>query len=248
MNIRLDIEYDGTEFFGWQVQQNLPTIQGHLEAALQQVVKSRVILVGAGRTDSGVHALGQVANFNLDSPGRIEPWRWKLVLNSMLPPTIRIVDSRAVPNDFHAQKNALSKIYEYRVLNQPCASALDRRVYFCPRPMDWDAIRRALPHFIGTKDFRSFKGAKADVVTTVRTVTRFELIEDMSRRGLYVFQVEGSGFLKQMVRTMVGTVMDVGKGLRKPEDMVDIIRARNRMAAGRTMPASGLCLVSIKYQ
>lgn len=241
--IKLLIEYDGEDFCGWQKQLDPNTIQGRLEEALQLVEGKRSIIYGAGRTDSGVHAAGQVAHFFTDKA--IEPKKWPFIFNSRLPSTIRVLRAEYASDKFHSQKSATSKLYEYRIENSRVQSALDRRVYFCPPKLDWCEIEKALPHFVGTHDFASFQGAKASVKTTVRTVTRFELIRKSDTR--YHFEVEGTGFLKQMVRTMVGTVVEVGEGKRKASDIPHIIQACDRRAAGRTAPAQGLFLVRVDY-
>lgn len=242
-NIQLTIEYDGSHFHGWQRQRDLLTVQSVIEDRLSEMMGRKVTLYGAGRTDSGVHARAQIANFWGDS--RFQGEQWSRILNFHLPRAVRIVESREVPDSFHAQKQALSKLYEYRVLYRRCPSALDSRVHFYPRILDWNRVREALPYFLGEHDFRSFQGAKATVVSTVRTITRFELFEEGSL--VYRFEVEGNGFLKQMVRTMVGTALEVGEGKRQPSDITKIIAARDRRAAGRTAPPEGLCLVKIHY-
>ena len=243
-NIRLNIEYDGANFHGWQRQLALPTIQGHIEDVLKKVLGRKTTLYGASRTDSGVHAKGQVANFFAEST--IPPDRWAAVLNTQLPPTIRLSGSAEAPSDFHAQKDARAKIYEYRLLNRKSASALDRRVCFYPRPLSWEKIRESLPLFVGRKDFKAFQAAKADVRSTVRTVFRFELLEDEA--GMFRFVVEGNGFLKQMVRTMIGTLLEIGENKRSPEEVHALFSERKRELAGRTAPAAGLCLVKVRYE
>lgn len=243
-NIRLDIEYDGSPYHGWQRQTGHPTIQAFIEDNLGDVLGRKVVIYGASRTDSGVHAAGQVANFWSDK--ELPEVKWRDLLNDRLPRTIRITRSSEVAPTFHAQKLAVAKIYEYRVLNRDYSSALDRRVHFMPRPLDWEAVRAALPHFVGEMDFRSFQGAKATVVSTVRTIHSFALYEDYP--GLFRFRIEGSGFLKQMVRAIVGTLFEVGEGKRRPVSIPEVIRRRDRDAAGRTAPASGLCLLRVKYE
>ena len=244
-NIRLNIEYDGEDFCGWQRQLELPTIQGVLEEKIAKVAGTRVPLYGAGRTDSGVHARGQVANFFVEEGSTIPAERWSLVLNTKLPASIRITSSYEVPMSFHSQKSAVSKIYEYRILNRNFSSALDRRVYFCPHPLNWDKIALALPHFLGERDFKSFQSGPTQVKSTIRKVTRFELIPEGN--GVYCFRVQGNGFLKQMVRNMVGTVLEVGQGLREPEEIEKIFSGRDREFAGRAAPSRGLCLVEVLY-
>lgn len=243
-NVRLHIEYDGTDFFGWQRQQGKPTIQQLIEDNLSAVLGKRTVVYGASRTDSGVHAKGQVANFYTDCES-IAGEQWSYVLNFRLPRTIRVQRSAEVPLAFHSQKDALDKIYEYRVLNRAMASALDRRVYFYPGTLDWEEMRRSLPLFVGTHDFKAFQGAKSTVLTTTRTIHYIELFDE--GHGLYRFEIKGSGFLKQMVRTILGTVLEVGEGKRRREDIPDVIASRDRRRAGRTLAAHGLCLVSIRY-
>ncbi|MCB0403779.1 MAG: tRNA pseudouridine(38-40) synthase TruA [Bdellovibrionales bacterium] len=243
MNIRLTIEYDGSDYRGWQRQDGAPSIQETIENAIEKVVGERVPVKGASRTDSGVHAAGQVANFICD---RYEASEWRKILNALLPATIRILESVEAADSFDACRDARSKIYDYRVLNRRFASALDRRVYFYARPLDWEGIARCLPLFVGQKDFAAFRGAGSSAKTSVRTIHRFEVVEE-STPGLYRFRVEGTGFLKQMVRAMVGTVIEVGEGRRSVEGVREAIESKDRRCAGRTVPASGLCLTSVQY-
>ena len=243
MNIRLTIEYDGSDYRGWQRQDGAPSIQETIERAIEKVVGERVPLKGASRTDSGVHASGQVANFKCDKKPAEE---WRKILNAHLPPTIRVLDSTEVSEEFDACRDARSKVYEYRVLNRRFASALDRRVYFYARPLDWKSMETCLPLFVGEKDFAAFRGAGSSAKTSVRTIHRFELIEEPVT-GMYRFRVEGSGFLKQMVRAMVGTVIEVGEGRRSVEGVREAIESKDRRRAGRTVPASGLWLTSVQY-
>jgi tRNA pseudouridine38-40 synthase len=243
LNIRLDIEYDGTDFCGWQRQADRPTIQALIEDVVAKVERRKVTVYGAGRTDSGVHAKGQVANFESQYP--IEANRWRNILNTHLPPTIRIQQASLQPDSFHAQKNALTKIYEYRILNRGAASALDRRMLFIPIGLDWEKMRRALPLFVGHHDFAAFQGANASVKTTDRTLLKFDLVDE--GQGYYKFVLEGTGFLKHMVRNLVGTVLEIGEGKRLAEDIPAILASRDRRRAGRTAPAHGLCLVRVNY-
>lgn len=242
-NVVLKIEYDGLEFQGWQRQAGPPTVQAAIEDALSALLNKKVVIYGASRTDSGVSARGQVANFWGDT--RLSEKQWALALNFVLPRTIRIVEAKFMEDSFHAQKCALGKLYVYRILNRSTASALDRHVYFYPHSIDWDRVKEAMQYFIGTYDFASFQGAKATVVTTVRTVTRFDLFEE--KNGIIRFEIEGTGFLKQMVRAVIGTVMEVGEGKREAQEIPYILKARDRRLAGRTAPAHGLCLESIEY-
>lgn len=245
ISVRLKIEYDGTDFHGWQRQPEAPTIQATLEEALFRSLGRKATLYGASRTDSGVHAKGQVAHFYHQS--HIPAERFRIILNTLLPPTIRIVESLEVPDKFHSRKDALSKIYEYRILNRKYPSALDRRVYFYPGSLRWARIAKAVPLFIGEKDFRAFQAANAQTNTTTRTVLRFELMEEDPQNGLYRFIIEGNGFLKQMIRTIIGTLMEVGEDKRDVNDIESLFLLKKRELAGRTAPASGLCLVEVKY-
>lgn len=244
MNVKLTIEYDGTYFHGWQRQLGVPTIQATIEDTLTSMLGHRVTLYGASRTDSGVHAHGQVANFFAETAVPAEKFR--IILNTSLPQTIRILESKEMPLTFHSQKDALSKIYEYRILNRPYSSALDRRVYFYPKKLDWNEMKQSLPYFLGEKDFMAFKAAGAEVKSTIRKIYRFEIKQEGS--DLYTFILEGNGFLKQMVRTMVGTVIGIGENRLKSESIENIFLSRNRSRAGRTLPPSGLHLVSVRYR
>ena len=246
MNIRIDIEYDGEPYHGWQRQGDLPTVQKVIEDCLQEITGERVIVHGSGRTDSGVHAKNQVACFYSDF--RIPPERWSLALNTKLPFDIRVLGSCEVPHKFHAQRSAKWKTYEYRILNRSYASALDRRVYFWPHALDWDKMRLTLPYFVGTRDFRAFQSGPMTTKTTTRTIRRFEIVASEEVPGLYRFIVEGNGFLKQMVRNIVGTVMEVGQGLKPPEWVEEVFRSHCREFAGRAAPARGLYLVRVAYE
>lgn len=243
MNIRLDIEYDGSDYCGWQRQLDLPTIQAHIEDVVAKVEGRRVIVFGAGRTDSGVHAKGQVAHFESRYPIPVE--RWSNILNTHLPPTIRIQRASVQPPHFHAQKSAVTKVYEYRILNRGSASALDRRYLFHPLELDWEKMRTAASMFVGHHDFASFQGANASTKTTDRTLVKFDLLDE--GQGYYRFVVEGTGFLKHMVRNLIGTILEIGEGKRALEDIPGILESRDRRKAGKTAPAHGLCLVRVNY-
>lgn len=243
MNTRLLIEYDGTDFCGWQRQPNGPTVQEEIEKILQKTLGKKTTLYGASRTDSGVHALGQVATFFTDSP--MPPERWTALLNFHLPRSIRILRADHVAMDFNPQADAVEKEYEYLILNRPVASGLHRRAYYTPRKVHWGRIREAMTQYVGTHDYIAFQGAKAELKTTVRTVTQFELYERGD--GFYAFRTRGNGFLKQMVRTMVGTLIEIGYGKRDIGDITRILQSRDRREAGHTAPACGLTLVRVYY-
>jgi len=242
-NILLTIEYDGTRFSGWQRQATDPSIQATIEDVLREFTGRKIVLYGASRTDAGVHAKGQMANF--ETLPKMAPDKWARFLNSALPRSIRIINSQKVAERFHAQKMAVSKVYEYRLMQRNCPSALDPTVAFYPMPLNWQAIRQAMGFFIGEHDFKAFQGARASVLTTVRKITRFDLFEEGN--GLYRFEIEGNGFLKQMVRAIIGTLIEVGAGKRSIESVQSIISSRDRRQAGYTADAAGLCLVRVNY-
>lgn len=243
MRIRLDIEYDGTAYSGWQRQKNAPSVQETLEAAVRSATGERVALHGSGRTDAGVHALGQVAHF--DTRTRIPPEQVAFALNFYLPDDIRVLRSSEVPDSFHARFGATSKTYRYVYRNHAQRSAVFRN--FCahePRLLDIGAMRRAAAHLEGEHDFRSFCARAEDEKGTVRTVSSIEI----RREGPYVIlDVTGNGFLHNMVRIMAGTLAQVGKGNLEADDMPAILEARDRRRAGPTAPASGLFLVGVRY-
>lgn len=244
MNIRLLIEYDGTAYCGWQRQLNGPSIQEVLEETIARIAGVKTTVYGASRTDSGVHAQGQVALFQTLAPFPAN--RWALMLNFYLPSDIRVLESKEAEAGFHPQKKAVEKEYEYVVLNRAVHSALTPRVYFMPRKVDWALVREALPFFVGTHDFKSFQGAKAELKTTVRTISGFNLFDRGD--GFFAFRTRGTGFLKQQVRTMVGTLLEVGFGKRSPEDIARVLKSCSRRAAGPTAPARGLTLVRVYYE
>lgn len=243
-NILLEIEYNGAPFSGWQRQKKDPSIQAAIEDVLRAFTQEKTVLYGASRTDAGVHAKGQVANF--ESPPLLSPEKWASFLNSQLSADIRIIKSQKMPPRFHAQKMAKSKIYQYRLLQRSCESPLDPRRGFCPVKLDWEAIAQGLNYFVGEKDFKSFQGARASVLTTVRKIYRFELFSEGD--GCYRFEIEGNGFLKQMVRAIIGTLMEVGMGKREVHTIPHIIAAKDRRAAGFTAEAKGLCLMKVNYE
>jgi len=244
MRIRLDIEYDGAPFAGWQRQPHRPTVQALIEEAVAaEAGGERIVVVGASRTDSGVHALGQVAHFTADT--RIPADRWSRVLNRRLPAAVRVVRSAEAPAEFHAQKGVASKLYIYRILNRSQPSALDRRALHVPWPLDWTSISEAARHFVGRHDFRAFRASGSGARTTVREILRLDVVA--RGEGLYCFEVEGTGFLKQMVRSIAGTLLEVGEGKRRPAEIPAILAGAERGAAGRTAPPDGLFLAWVRY-
>ncbi len=244
-NFKLTIEYDGTRYSGWQRQTEPPTIQAEIEKALATMTRTAVTLLGAGRTDAGVHALGQVANFRCDT--RLEPDQILKGLNSLLPPDIAILECRHAPEDFHARFSAKSKRYRYRVLNRKIRSAVDRHTcWFVHTPLDLAAMQQAAGRLIGRRDFKAFESAGSPRAHTVRQVTAAEWVQDR-QSGLLVFQVEADGFLRCMVRNIVGTLVNVGRGKIDPASIETILASCDRRTAGPTAPARGLFLVEVLY-
>ncbi len=245
-NLKLTIAYDGTDYHGWQVQPNGITVQAELERALLRFTggRDRVTVVGSGRTDAGVHAWGQVANWFYR--GSLPCERIQAALNSLLSAAVRVRRVEEADSTFHARKSARAKTYLYVVDNAPYANPLLRRwAWHVPRPLDLAALRAAAGALVGEHDFLSFKAADGETLTSRRTVYQAR----WRRRGtVLLFFVRGNGFLKNMVRIMVGTLVDCGRGRRRPEEMAAIIAAADRRAAGITAPARGLTLRSVEYQ
>ncbi len=246
-NFRLSLEYDGTEFNGWQVQppgQARRTVQGTLEDALFRVTGQRVRVVGSGRTDAGVHAEGQVANVRVETTlGAHALWR---ALCGVLPDDLVVLSVDAVPESFNARSDAISKRYRYCIWNGRHGSPLRRRRAAWFRPaLDLDPMRRAARDLMGEHDFASFQASRSQVQTTVRTLSRIELWGES--RGEIRLTFDGSGFLRHMVRNLVGTLLEVGTGRRAPDTMPALLAARDRSLAGETAPAVGLTLVAVEY-
>jgi tRNA pseudouridine38-40 synthase len=247
-NLKLMLSYDGSEFAGWQIQPDSPTIQGTLSAAVGRITGETVLPQGSGRTDAGVHALAQVATFATESS--VPTGNFVKALNDILPSSIRIIDVQEVAAEFHARKSARSKTYRYRICREAiCSPFLARYVWHYPYPLDERAMIGTADLVVGEHDFTSFAAVDPErgrdmPVSNVRRI----LSSNWERQGdELVYTVKGSGFLHHMVRNLVGTFILVGKGTLKAEDMARILEARNRSAAGATSPASGLCLVSVEY-
>ena len=271
---KLTLAYDGTDFRGWQVQPGEPTIQGELQAALGRITGESPLPQGSGRTDAGVHALGQVASFALQAP--IPAESLLRALNRTLPPSIRILEAKTVPSTFHARHSAVAKSYEYRVFRgEICPPWLARYVHACPWPMDVEVLERSAQFFAGEHDFLSFAATDPDLAgrgpnseenpvprpiprpgfqaappssPTVRTIFSSAWEQRQTEGGdLLVYRVRGNGFLHHMVRNLVGTMLDVGRGHLQLSEIPRIIAARSRAAAGPTAPARGLFLHSVEY-
>jgi len=240
---KITVEYDGTNYHGWQIQPNLPTIQGTIEAAIRKVAQHDVDVIGAGRTDAGVHALGQVAHFSTTS--RLTAEDWHRALNGLLPPDMAVPAVEQAPETFHARFSAKSKLYRYQILTRVHRSALSRsKVLHYPYPVDLAAMQEASRALVGTHDFSSFQGSPTDTDNPVCTITRLTI----ERFGDEIrFEVEANRFLKQMVRAIVGTLLVVGRGKLKVGAVAEILATKDRTKAGPTAPAHGLYLVRVDY-
>ena len=242
-NLRLDIEYDGTHYHGWQVQKNAPSVAGAIEEALVRVLQHPVRLNGSGRTDAGVHALGQVANFPTERD--IPEENLQRALNSLLPRDIVIRRVVEAPAEFNARRDATLRYYRYQCFLGEHPSALYRHLtLYVRRPLDVEAMRRAAGHFVGTHDFSAFRSAHCDANNPVRTVTACEILDE--RPFLYI-DVKSYAFLRSQVRIMVSTLLEVGEGRRPPDDILTILASKDRACAGPTLPAKGLILMEVRY-
>jgi tRNA pseudouridine38-40 synthase len=274
-NWKLIVSYDGTDYSGWQVQPGRPTIQGELQAALGRVTGESPLPQGSGRTDAGVHALAQVASFRLAAP--IPAGNLRRALNRTLPAAIRVLEAKVVPASFHARHSTVAKTYEYRVFLErrrtgpeeadplyavACPPFLARYVYSYPWPLDLRQLERSAALLVGTHDFLSFAATDPDEATrsssgdeedttslgAVRTIYRSWWEQKQVDEGtMLLYRVRGNGFLHHMVRNLVGTMLDVGRGYRSAEEIPGMIAARARAAAGPTAPPQGLFLHSVEY-
>ena len=244
-NFKLTIEYDGTRYFGWQRQVDKPTIQAEIERVLGLITRQSVILKGSGRTDAGVHALGQTASFHCDT--RLTPKSFLRALNSLLPADIVIRDCREVPDGFHARYDVRAKTYHYQILNHPISSVVERHFsWHIRKPLNIQAMSQSLGCLVGTHDFKAFEGIGSPRTHTIRTIQSAEIIKNGNDRLRIVIQ--GDGFLRYMVRNIVGTLVRIGMGKMPPEDMERILFLRDRNLAGATAPAHGLFLVEVRYE
>ena len=243
-NLKLIIEYDGSRYHGWQRQKEDRSIQGEIEKALKTITASSVTLIGSGRTDAGVHARSQVANFKCDT--RLEPETLVNALNSLLEEDIVILACEPVAESFHARYDAKSKVYHYRILNRPVPAAIGRQYsWFIRKPLNQEAMQTAIAHLIGRHDFKTFEGSGSTRQQTTRYVYAAKLTEQDS--GLLIFEIEADGFLRYMVRSIVGTLVDVGLGKITPADFKHTLDSSDRSRAGVTAPARGLILVKVNY-
>lgn len=246
-NLKLVLAYDGTDFAGWQVQPDKPTIQGTLASAIGRLTGEKVLPQGSGRTDAGVHAEAQVATFATESAIPVE--NFTRALNGMLPASIRVLEATEVLLEFHARKSARAKTYRYRIVRADiCSPMVARYVWHYPFPLDEAAMEAAAGEVVGEHDFTSFAASDPErgkeIISNVRTIFSSE----WKREGEeFIYSVRGNGFLHHMVRNLLGTFILVGKGTLGAGDVRRILEARDRSAAGATAPASGLHLVSVEY-
>ncbi len=243
-NIRLVIEYEGTSYAGWQVQEGLPTIQGALTEAARKLTQKEAVITGASRTDAGVHALGQVASLRTESA--IPCWNITQGMNVFLPKDIVIKDAFDAPPEFDPRKDSKGKVYVYRIINRGHPSALLRNfTWHIFNPLDIVAMQQAAAHLIGEKDFSSFRAAGCEALHAKREVTSVNISK--KEDGLVEIEVRGTAFLRHMVRIMAGTLVAVGKGKLSSDEVLRILEARDRTLASQTAPARGLVLVKVEY-
>lgn len=240
-NYKIVISYDGTDYHGWQRQPNSRTIQGLFEEALFKITQKKIPIAGAGRTDAGVHAKGQIANFkaniNMKDDDLVR------ALNALIPDDVKVISLQKVQMNFHARKMALSKTYQYRILNSARISPfLVRYVLHCSYPLDVTKMEEAAALFIREADFTAFSSNR--FLKPLRKVMRSEIHKAGNE---IIYTVEANGFLRYMVRTIVGTILEVGKGKMPPGEIEDIFLKKKRSLAGPTAPAKGLCLIKVNY-
>ena len=242
--VKLVVAYDGTNYHGWQVQDNGITIEEVLNRTISELVQEDIKVIGASRTDAGVHACGNVAVFDTES--RIPGDKFSFALNQRLPEDIRIQESCEVDADFHPRYADTVKTYEYNILNRRFELP-SKRLYaaFCYYPMNIERMNQAAAYLVGEHDFKSFCSAGAQVQTTVRTIYAVNVTKD---DDMVHIRITGNGFLYNMVRIIAGTLMQVGTGLMEPEQVKEILEARDRSKAGPTAVAKGLTLVEIRYE
>lgn len=241
--VRMIISYDGTNYCGWQVQINGITVEEVINRELTNLLGEKIAVIGASRTDSGVHAIGNVAVF--DTETKIPAEKISFALNQRLPDDIRIQKSEEVPMDFHPRYCDSTKTYEYKILNRRFPDPMKRLyTHFVYMPLDVDKMKKAAEYIVGEHDFASFCSARSQVKTTVRTVYSLDVLK---QDDVITIRISGNGFLYNMVRIIVGTLMKVGLNVYPPEHVAEIIEAKDRYAAGPKAPARGLTLIGIEY-
>ena len=242
-NFKVVIEYEGTDYCGFQSQPNVPTVQGELERVLSQIVHGRVIVYGSGRTDAGVHAAGQVISFRTE--GTIPSQKLCVAMNSMLPKSISAVEACEVEKSFHARYSAKSRLYRYEIVNSEVRSALRARYAWHVRcPLNAEEMQKAAECLVGVHDFSAFACADKDCKSTIRRVHSLDVRREGDR---VIVEARANAFLRSMVRVIVGTLVEVGLGARSWSDMLGILDSKDRTQAGKTAPPQGLCLVEVEY-
>lgn len=243
MNIKITVEYDGTNYCGWQIQRNGESIQAVLERAISTFLGTSTRIIGSGRTDAGVHAVGQVANFHSDKDH--DPHRIRRALNALTPDDITVKKVEIVGDSFDARRDGRSRVYEYHILNRPTASPFHlNRAWHLHEPLNAADMAAATVCLIGKHDFSSFRAAGCEAAHPVREVYDTKLEQ---HGELLVYTIEATAFLRHMVRNIVGTLAEVGRGLRTPRSFVELLEVRDRIKAGPTAPPHGLFLVEVKY-
>lgn len=244
--IMIKVAYDGTCYHGWQIQPNGETIESVLNRALSELLHEKTEVIGASRTDSGVHARENIAVFDTES--QIPPKKVANALNARLPADIRVQNSEEVSLNFHPRHCDSRKTYEYRIYNATFSMPTERLYsYFTYVPLDIERMRKAASYFVGVHDFKSFCSADSQAESTVRHVESVEVLRDTRDEHMIIIRVAGRGFLYNMVRIMAGTLMEVGRGKLEPEDIERILEAKDREAAGPTAPACGLTLMKYEF-
>lgn len=243
-NFFLTIEYDGSAYHGWQRQKNEPTIQEEIETAISAITQQKVILIGSGRTDAGVHALGQTANFHCET--NLSPRILLKGLNSLLPGDIVIRACKEADSSFHARYDVISKTYQYKICNQDLPIAVGRQFsWYIRKKLDLNQMKKTMNYILGTHDFKAFEATGSPRSHTIRTVFHADISE--TENGFLLFTIKADGFLRYMVRNLVGTLVEVGHGKILPEEMEKILCSKNRQNAGATAPPHGLYLISVDY-
>lgn len=243
-NIKLTIEYEGKDYNGWQKQPNKLNIQGEIERAIQIVTGQEVELIGSGRTDAGVHAFAQVANFKIESDFPIE--KIATAINSQLKKSIRVLKAQEVPLEFHSRYHCHKKTYGYIIENSEQGTAIYRNnTFHVSQPLDVEKMQQAANYLVGEHDFSSFKSSGTSSKSSVRTIYQAQVLKEQTR---VIIMLTGNGFLYNMVRIIAGTLVEIGLGHMEPEEMRKIIEAKNRQKAGKTLAAQGLFLMNVEYE
>ena len=242
-NIKLIIEYDGKEFNGWQKQPDKLNIQGEIEKAISEITREKIELIASGRTDRGVHSLGQTANFKTNSSIPIE--KFPIAINSKLKKSIVIKSAEEVDERFHSRYSVKSKTYRYTINNSKYGSAIYRNIEFhFSVNLDVEKMKEAAKYFEGEHDFKAFKASGTSSKSSVRTIYKANVFKEGDR---IIIELTGNGFLYNMVRIIAGTLLDVGLGKISPQEIPNIIESKDRTQAGKTLPANGLCLMRVEY-